>query len=77
MKIDKHNKDVRLVKIEELAGKKLIPTSLVLFHSDYENCKVEVYILNQSFFMSKYLLISGLSLFIVIPRKNAAREMPT
>ena len=47
MKIDKHNKDVRLVKIEELAGKKLIPTSLVLFHSDYENCKVEVYILNK------------------------------
>ena len=39
MKIDKHNKDVRLVKIEELSGKKLIPTSLVLFHSDYENCK--------------------------------------
>ena len=47
MKIDKHNKDVRLVKIEELEGKKLIPTDLVFYHADSENCKVEVYILNK------------------------------
>ena len=47
MKIDKHNKDVRLVKIEELEGKKLIPTDLVLYHEDKDNCKVEIYILNK------------------------------
>ena len=47
MKIDKHNKDRRLVKIEELEGKKLIPTDLVLYHEDSQTCKVEIFIMNK------------------------------
>lgn len=47
MKIDKHDKDVRLVKIEELAGKKVIPTDLVLYHANNQTCKVEIFIMNK------------------------------